>query len=68
MLNYSGSTESYSIPSDNDTDQTVDYRDKDDDEGNDIIMHPKFYYIIFQAKRSMKYYPQCVVGTLGIFQ
>ena len=40
MLNYSESTESYSIPSDNDTHHTVDYKDKDDDddEGNDIII------------------------------
>ena len=41
MLNYSGSTESYWIPSDNDTDQTVDYMDKDDDQGNDIIIQHK---------------------------
>ena len=60
ILNYSGSTESYSIPSDQDTDDTVDYRDKDDDEGNDIIMAHKFYYITFQAKR--------LVETHRIFQ
>ena len=43
-----------------DTDDTVNYRDKDDDEGNDIIMGYKFYDITFQAK--------CLVETHRIFQ
>ena len=34
ILNYSGTTESYSVPSDHDSDETVDYRDVDDKEGN----------------------------------
>ena len=34
ILNYSGTTESYSLPSEHDSDQTVDYRDADDQEGN----------------------------------
>ena len=34
ILNYSGTTESYSVPSDHDSDETVDYHDADDQEGN----------------------------------
>ena len=34
ILNYSGTTESYSVPSDHDSDETVDYCDADDQEGN----------------------------------
>ena len=34
ILNYSGTTESYSVSSDHDSDETVDYRDVDDQEGN----------------------------------
>ena len=34
ILNYSGTTESYSVPTDHDSDQTVDYRDADDQQGN----------------------------------
>ena len=34
IFNYSGTTESYSVPSDHDSDETVDYRDADDQEGN----------------------------------
>ena len=34
ILNYSGTTESYSVPSEHDSDETVDYRDADDQEGN----------------------------------
>ena len=34
ILNYSGTTKSYSVPSDHDSDETVDYRDADDQEGN----------------------------------
>ena len=34
ILNYSGTTESYSLPSEHDSDKTVDYRDADDQEGN----------------------------------
>ena len=39
ILNYSGSTESYSVPSEHDSDETVDYRDDDDQEGNSIMKH-----------------------------
>ena len=35
--NYSGSTESYSVPSEHDSDETVDYHDDDDQEGNSIM-------------------------------
>ena len=34
ILNYSGTTESYSLPSEHDSDETVDYHDADDQEGN----------------------------------
>ena len=34
ILNYSGTAESYSVPSDHDSGKTVDYRDADDQEGN----------------------------------
>ena len=34
ILNYSGTTELYSVPSDHDSDETFDYRDADDQEGN----------------------------------
>ena len=34
ILNYSGTTESYSVPTDHDSDETVDYRDADDQQGN----------------------------------
>ena len=34
ILNYSGTTESYSLPSEHDSDETVDYCDADDQEGN----------------------------------
>ena len=34
ILNYSGTTKSYSLPSEHDSDKTVDYRDADDQEGN----------------------------------
>ena len=34
ILNYSGTTESYSVPTDHDSDETVDYRDEDDQQGN----------------------------------
>ena len=39
ILNYSGTTKSYSVPSENDTDDTVDYRNQDDEEGNSIMKH-----------------------------
>ena len=39
ILNYSGSTESYSVPSEHDRDETVDYCDDDDQEGNSIMKH-----------------------------
>ena len=39
ILNYSGTTESYSLPSEHDSDETVDYRDVDDQQGNSIIKH-----------------------------
>ena len=39
ILNYSGTTELYSVPSDHDSDKTVDYRDVHDQEGNYIIKH-----------------------------
>ena len=39
IFKYSRSTESYSVPSDNDTEDTVDYRDQDDQEGNSIMKH-----------------------------
>ena len=39
ILNYSGSTESYSLPSEHDSDEMVDYRDADDQQGNSIIKH-----------------------------
>ena len=38
-LNYSGSTESYSLPSEHDSDEMVDYHDADDQQGNSIIKH-----------------------------
>ena len=34
ILNYSGATESYSVPTDHDSDETADYRDVDDQQGN----------------------------------
>ena len=34
ILYYSRTTESYSLPSEHDSDQTVDYRDADNQEGN----------------------------------
>ena len=34
ILNYSGTTESYSVPNEHDSDETVDYPDADDQEGN----------------------------------
>ena len=34
ILNYSGTTGSYSLPSEHDSDETVNYRDVDDQEGN----------------------------------
>ena len=34
ILNYSGTTKSYSVPSERDSDKTVDYHDADDQEGN----------------------------------
>ena len=39
ILNYSGTTKSYSLPSEHDSDETVDYRDADDQQGNSIIKH-----------------------------
>ena len=39
ILNYSGTTESYSLPSEHDSDKTVDYHDADDQQGNSIIKH-----------------------------
>ena len=39
ILNYSGSTESYSVPSEHDSDATVDYRDADDQEGTSRMKH-----------------------------
>ena len=39
ILNYSGTTESYSVPTDHDSDETVDYRDEDDQQGNSIIRY-----------------------------
>ena len=39
ILNYSGTTESYSLPSEHDSDETVDYHDADDQQGNSIIKH-----------------------------
>ena len=39
ILNYSGTTESYSLPSEHDSDETVDYHDVDDQQGNSIIKH-----------------------------
>ena len=39
ILNYSGSTESYSVPSEHDSDKTVDYHDADDQQGNSIMKH-----------------------------
>ena len=39
ILNYSGSTESYSVPSEHDSDATVDYRDANDQEGTSRIKH-----------------------------
>ena len=39
ILNYSRTTESYSVPSENDSDATVDYRDADDQEGNSRMKH-----------------------------
>ena len=39
ILNYSGTTESYSVPSEHDSDKTVDYRDADDQQGNSIFNH-----------------------------
>ena len=39
ILNYSRTTESYSLPSEHDSDETVDYRDADDQQGNSIIKH-----------------------------
>ena len=58
MLNYSGSTESYSVPSDNDSEDMVDYRDQDDQEGNHIMKHYLNLFISFSHK----------VQTHGIFQ
>ena len=34
ILNYSVTTESYSLPSEHDSDETVDYHDVDDQEAN----------------------------------
>ena len=34
ILNYSGTTKSYFLPSEHDSDQTVNYRDADDQQGN----------------------------------
>ena len=34
ILNYSRTTKSYSLPSEHDSDETIDYRDADDQEGN----------------------------------
>ena len=39
ILNYSGTTESYSVPTDHDSDETVDYHDEDDQQGNSIITY-----------------------------
>ena len=39
ILNYSRTTESYSLPSEHHNDETVDYRDADDQQGNSIIKH-----------------------------
>ena len=39
ILNYSGTTESYSLPSEHDSDETVDCCDVDDQQGNSIIKH-----------------------------
>ena len=39
ILNYSGTTESYSLPSEHDSDKTVNYRDADDQQCNSIIKH-----------------------------
>ena len=39
ILNYSGTTKSYSLPSEHDSDKTVDYCDADDQQGNSIIKH-----------------------------
>ena len=39
ILNYSGSTESYSVPSEHDSDETVDYRDDDDQQRSSIMKH-----------------------------
>ena len=34
IINYSGTTESYFVPTDHDSDETVDYGDADDQQGN----------------------------------
>ena len=39
ILNYSKSTESYSLPSEDDSDKTVDYHNADNQQGNSIIKH-----------------------------
>ena len=39
ILNYSRTTELYSLPSEPDSDETVNYRDVDDQQGNSIIKH-----------------------------
>ena len=39
ILNYSGTTELYSLPSEHDSDKTVNYRDADDQQGNSIFKH-----------------------------
>ena len=39
IFNYSGTTELYSLPSEHDSDETVNYRDADDQQGNSIIKH-----------------------------
>ena len=39
ILNYSGTTESYSVPTDHDSDKTVDYRDEDDQQDNSITTY-----------------------------
>ena len=39
ILNYSGTTESYSVPTDHDNDKTVDYRDEDDQQDNSITRY-----------------------------
>ena len=39
ILNYSRTIESYSLPSEHDSDKTVNYRDADDQQGNSIFKH-----------------------------